>query len=276
MADFTGLVLAGRRGPADDPLVAVRAARHRALVDVEGVPMLVRVVRTLRAARSVGRIIVSIDDQAAVRAVPELAALEEEGELALRASRESPSRSVLDTLESLGAGEKLLVSTADHALLTPEMVDHFAGESESSDADVNVALVRASLLRAHFPQSKRTYLWLRDDGYSGANLFAFRSAEARRVAAFWVRAERFRKRPLRMISVFGPVALLLFALRRLDLDAALERVSRVVEARVTAVPLPFPEAAIDVDHPRDLALATEILIQRTRSPSAENRPVAGS
>ena len=67
MADLTGLVLAGRRGPADDPLMEVRAARHRALVEVEGVPMLVRVVRTLRAARSVGRIIVSIDDQAAVR-----------------------------------------------------------------------------------------------------------------------------------------------------------------------------------------------------------------
>lgn len=276
MALFTGLVLAGRRGPTDDPLFEVRAARHRALVDVDGVPMLVRVVRTLRAAHSVGRIIVSIDDRAAVRAVPELAALEKEGELSLRASRESPSRSVLDTLEGLGAGEKLLVSTADHALLTPEMVDHFAAESEHSDADVNVALVRASLLRAHFPESKRTYLWLRDDGYSGANLFAFRSAEARRVAAFWVRAERFRKRPWRMIGVFGPVALLLFALRRLDLDAALKRVSRVVGARITAVPMPFPEAAIDVDHPRDLALATEILIQRTRSPSAENRPVAGS
>lgn len=276
MATFTGLVLAGRRGPADDPLAEVRAARHRALVEVDGVPMLVRVVRTLRAARSVGRIIVSIDDQAAVRAVPELAALEANGELVLRASRESPSRSVLDTLDILGTGEKLLVSTADHALLTPEMVDHFAAESENSGADANVALVRASLLRAHFPESTRTYHWLRDDGYSGANLFAFRSAEARRVAAFWVRAERYRKRPLRMVSVFGPVALLLFALRRLDLDAALKRVSRAVGTRITAVRMPFPEAAIDVDKPSDLALATRILAQRTRSPSAQNRPVAGS
>ena len=40
----------------------------------------------------------------------------------------------------------------------------------------------------------------------------------------------------------------LFLLRRLDIEEAFARVSQVIGARVGVVPLPFPEAAIDVDH----------------------------
>ena len=275
MSAFTGLVLAGRRGP-DDPLAQSVGASHRALIEIAGAPMLLRVVTALRASQSVGRIIVSIDEPQALRGAPEIDALLAEGELEVHTSLSSPSRSVSGVLQSLEAGEKLLVTTADHALLTPQMVDHFAAASEESGADVAVALVAASLLRSQFPESTRTYLSMRDDGYTGANLFAFRSAEAPRAAAFWVRAERFRKRPWRLVSVFGPMALLLFAARRLDLAAAFERVSAGIGVRVAPVRMPFAEAAIDVDRPSDLALTTKILAQRSRSPSAQNRSLAGS
>ena len=52
--------------------------------------MLVRVIRTLRAAPSIGAIIVSIDDPAALDDVPELRALVAEGALAPAAQRELP------------------------------------------------------------------------------------------------------------------------------------------------------------------------------------------
>ena len=58
------------------------------------------------------------------------------------------------------------------------------------------------------------------------------------------------------------MSLLLFALGRLDLDAAFDRVSRAAKARVRPVRLPFPEAAIDVDRPADLALVSRILSRR--------------
>jgi hypothetical protein len=122
-----------------------------------------------------------------------------------------------------------------------------------------VGLVRAEVVRARYPESVRTYLRLGAGAYSGANLFAFLTPTARRAAAFWVRAEQFRKRPWRLASAFGPVSLLLYAAGRLDLDAALERVSRAMGVRVRAVLLPFAEAAIDVDRPADLALVERIL-----------------
>jgi GTP:adenosylcobinamide-phosphate guanylyltransferase len=259
------LVLAGSRGRAGDDLAAAQGEAHRALVPVHGVPMLVRVLRTLRATPAIGSLLVSIDDPAALDALPELRAWLAEGALAVRRSESSPSRSVVAALESLPAGEPVLVTTADHALLTPAMVEHFAGACAREPADVHVAVVAASLLRAHYPESTRTWLPMRDDLYSGANLFAFHGPRAKRVAEFWVRAEASRKRPWRLALAFGPRALFLFWRRRLDLDAALERVSQVMGARVRAVRMPFAEAAIDVDRASDLALATRILAGREAS-----------
>jgi GTP:adenosylcobinamide-phosphate guanylyltransferase len=261
-ARFTALVLAGSRGGAGDDLATAQGQRHRALIPVRGVPMLVRVIRTLRAAPSIGKLLVSIDDPSALDDVPELRALVAEGALTLRRSERSPSRSVVAVLESLPAGEPVLVTTADHALLTPAMVEHFTGACRKGDADLRVGLVAASLLQSRFPESKRTYLPLRDDRYSGANLFGFLTPQATRAAEFWVRAEASRKQPWKLALAFGPRALIAFWRRRFDLDAALEQISRVIGARVEAVRMPFAEAAIDVDRAADLALATRILAER--------------
>lgn len=225
--------------------------------------MLLRVVRALRGAKRVGRIAVSVDDASVLDAVPELGAQVREQTLEVHASGSSPSASVADVLGRLRAPEALLVTTADHALLTPEIVDHFAERSSSRDADVSVGVVAASVLLDAFPEASRTFLRLRGERFSGANLFLFRGPQARRVTAFWSRAERFRKQPWRLVSAFGPVNLALFLLGRLGLEEAFERASRVIGARVRAVPLPFAEAAIDVDKPADLELVSRILAARS-------------
>jgi len=168
---------------------------------------------------------------------------------------------VLDVLEGPADGEPVLVVTADHALLSSEMIDTFARAAAAESADVLVGLVAESLVRARFPDATRTFLRLRGGGYKGANLFAFRTPEARRAAAFWVRAEQFRKQPWRLVGALGPTALLLFVLGRLDVDAAFERLSRAAGARVRPIPLPYPEAAIDVDKPADLDLVCRILAE---------------
>jgi GTP:adenosylcobinamide-phosphate guanylyltransferase len=266
MNGFNSLVLAGRRD-AENPFAEVQGETHRALLDVVGVPMLVRVVRALRASTSVDRISVSIDDSDAFEAVPELRELKARGEITHHSSLPSPSRSVQDALNGGSLGDRVLVTTADHALLTPRIIDHFAACAEQSDADVTVGVVAESVLRAAYPSTTRTYLRFRDGGYSGANLFAFRSQQALRAAEFWVRAEAFRKQPWRLASAFGPITLLLFVLRRLSLEEALERASRVIGCRIRAMPLPFAEAAIDVDRPSDLELVSEILAARGETAS---------
>jgi len=276
MGGVVAVVLAGTRGEGD-PLAAAENVRHRALLPVAGIPMLLRVVRTLRASPQVDDILVSIDDPSALDDVSELAEAVRDGSLGVRQSLDSPSRSVLDCLEAIGP-RPALVTTADHALLTPEMVACFLDGSEATGADLCVGLVSRSVLEVRFPESTRTWLSFRDDDYSGANLFLFRTAGSRSAAAFWRRAESFRKRPWRLVSAFGPVSLLLFLLRRLDLDGALARASRSVGATIAAVRMPMAEAAVDVDRPSDLALVNELLegAQSARSSEASKVPRAGS
>jgi GTP:adenosylcobinamide-phosphate guanylyltransferase len=267
MDDFSALVLAGRRG-YEDPLAEAHGSSHRALLDVAGTPMLVRVVRSLRRANSVGRITVSIDEPDVLDDVPELSAMVSGGALSVHRSLASPSRSVADALAGM-KDERVLVTTADHALLTPELVDYFTSNAAQAAADVVVGVVEEALIAAAFPSTTRTYLRFRGKGYSGANLFAFQAPSALRAAAFWIKAERFRKQPWRLVGVFGPMALLGFALRRLSLDSALARASDAIGCSVRAVRLPFAEAAVDVDRPSDLELVTRILAERE---SADERP----
>lgn len=264
-APLRALVLAGRRSA--DERSPGGTQRHKALEPVDGVAMLERVVGALDATARFASITVCSDDAALVRATPALAALAERGVLRFAASGASPAASVAAFLASEGAHGPVLATAADHALLQPPWVTHFLDAAEATGADAAVAVVEASVFRREFPDARRTFIPLRGTAVSGANLFLFRTARGAEAARFWVRAESFRKRPWRMVAVFGPRVLLRFLLRRLDLDAALAEAGRVIGARIAAVRMPVAESAIDVDTPEDLALAGRLLAARRRGQS---------
>ena len=283
---YTALVLAGRRGP-DDALAAAAGAPHRALLDVHGTPMLERVLRSLVATPCVGEIIVSIDEQQLLDSFAGIQELREgNNRLAVVEAADSPSRSVLQALERIPLEQPLLVTTADHALLSVEMVESFLGRAEQRGGDLAVALVASKALVARFPDAIRTYLRFADERYSGANLFAFLTPRARTAVHFWKTAESFRKRPWRLVAAFGLRPLILFLTRRLDLEAAFAEVSKRLGVRVHPILMEQAEAAIDVDKLSDLELVKRILSeqpdepvepdQSTSSPSATKPPLATS
>jgi len=204
-----------------------------------------------------------------MREVPQIAGLIEASRVALFPAEASPSRSVLAGIDALAArrgsgesGNPLLVTTADHALLDHAMLDYFFAAAGRSGADAAVGLVSKSLILKRFPDAKRTYLPFRGERYSGANLFAFMNPHARSVAAFWRSAEQHRKQPWRMVSQFGPISLLLFLSRSLDLASAFRRASDVIGAKIEAVEMPTAEAAVDVDKISDWELVKRIFDER--------------
>ncbi|TFH21837.1 MAG: MobA-like NTP transferase domain containing protein [Myxococcales bacterium] len=260
------LVLAGRRAGVDSLADATHVS-HKCLLELAGEPMILRVIRALRADSRFGCITVSIDERAVLERHPKLGELFRAGEVGIHQSRPSPSASVLDFYKALPRGTQLLVTTADHALLTTEMVAWFWSRAERSGADVVAGLVSGERFRARFPDQPRTLIRFSDATYSGANLFAFRGVKAAAAAAFWVKAEKYRKKPWRLIGMFGLRNLFSLLMGRLDRRTAFERASRKLKARLHAVELPFAEAAIDVDKPADLELAARILAERAGTPS---------
>ena len=254
-APLTTLLLAGRRG-GRDALAQAAGHSHKALMPVAGVPLIAWVLGSLRAAAETGNIVISIDDAAVLHGVDAAAGLD------VHTSQASPAASVADYLRTRSDIGPVLVTTADHALLTPDVLAYFCGAVRASEADVVVGVVTEAVFRAQYPESQRTFVALKGERVCGANLFLLRTPAAARAVHFWERAGQFRKRPWRLASLFGVGNLLRFACGRLDRQAAIDRVSHVIGARVGVVELPFAAAAIDVDTPHDLATAERILTAR--------------
>ena len=258
---FTALILAGRRGPTD-PVAQSAGCSHKILVPVVNVPMIIRVLRALDAATCIDRIVVSTDAPMLLENFGAIRKLVEAGALEFHTSADSPAASVLEYFQHHPESIPLLVTTADHPLLTPAIVEHFCAEASRSGADVVAGLVAKSLFRTQYPQSKRSFIPLRGDSFCGTNLFALCTPQATAAVRFWAYAGQFRKRPWRLVRTFGLMNFLLLATKRLDLTAALPRVSRVLGVRAAAISMPFVECAIDVDNLDDLATVTRILSER--------------
>jgi hypothetical protein len=159
----------------------------------------------------------------------------------------------------------LLITTGDHALLTPDMVQHFCREADASGADFCAGLATAETIRSAYPQSVRTYFRLGRDHVSGCNLFALRGDRGLKLLDRWQYLEQVRKKPWRLVAAFGLKPLAQFLLGRLTLETAFQAVSQRLGLTARPILMPCAEAAIDVDKPADKDLAEAILAARGSS-----------
>jgi len=255
---WTALLLAGQR-PGVDPLAQAFGETWKAQVRVGGEAMLSRVARTLLAAPSIGRVVV-------VAQAPEALFTGDCAWLAdaPRVSTAISSSGIATSVAAIAGGEDapwpVLVTTADHPLLTVAMIeDAIAG---AGNADVGVGVVARRALLAAYPGNKRTWLNFADDGYTGANLFALTGERARKALLAWSEVERDRKKALKLIWHFGPWLALRALTRTITLAGAMRIAGRRLGFSAVPVSLAQAEAGIDVDKPSDHALAEAILAKR--------------
>ena len=255
---WTALVLAGQR-PGGDPLLAGRPETHKALIPVAGRAMLERVVLALAETPEIGKIAVTCEDAGLVSGLAALRPLLESGRLVALSSAATPSTSVGAALDRLEAPFPLLITTADHALLTPALITTFCRDALAGGGDVAAGLTGSDAIEAVAPGSRRTWLTFRNGRFTGANLFALMTPRATEAVAFWRRVERDRKRPWRIARHFGIARLLGYLCRVWTLEAAVARISAPLGATARAVVLADGCAGIDVDKPADLALVEKLL-----------------
>jgi GTP:adenosylcobinamide-phosphate guanylyltransferase len=250
---LTALILAGNRRDKIDPMAAAAGVSHKALLPVDGTPMILHVIRALQACPAVHRIIVSAER------TDLLASFAEARTILIRPSAPSPSRSVAASL--LEFGVPLLVTTADHPLLTPAILQSFFSQSPDH-VDATAGVARSEVIRAAYPNTRRTWLRMRDGDFSGCNLFLLRTPDASRAVDFWQRLEQQRKSPIAMVRTIGLAALFRYAFKILTMQAAVRLLERRMGAKLAIVELPFADAAVDVDKPADLLLVDKTFAER--------------
>jgi len=258
---FTAVVLAADRGP-DDPVAKATGARCKSLTPVGGKPMVFRVLDALTASQTVDAYILSGPPKSIMDQEPDLGTLVTSGRVKWFENQASPSSSAFHVLQSLPNETPVLLTTADHAMLSARIVDYFCSEAQTSRCDVVAGVARHETVMAAYPKTRRTATRLEDGAYCGCNLFAFLTPRARLAADFWRRVENQRKNPLRVIRILGWIAVSRYLMGRLSLAEALDRISRRLGFKAGAVILPYPEAAVDVDSVDDLRLVENIVFNR--------------
>lgn len=255
---FAAIVLAADR-TGKDPITQYTNAACKAFASVDGIPMVIRVLNALQACPQISSIILCGPPETLHHHCPELKQRIDSGQVTWIPNLDSPSRSADSGLKQIPDNVSVLVTTADHALLTSQIVQQFLQRSIATTADATVGIVRQEQIAAAFPESKRTVIRLRDGGYCGCNLFAF-TPNGRSLVQFWRQAEDLRKKPWQLIArVLGFKTVFAYLLGILTRDQGVAAVSQKSGVNIQTIELDDPRAGVDVDKVEDLRLAEAIL-----------------
>ena len=259
--NMAAIVLAGQRD-GEDALAQHAGASCKAFVEIDGMPMLSRVLATLSASPGVATILLSGPDKDKLQDQSEINDLIRSGDISWLPPQSSPSTSAYEALRTLPPEQQVLLTTADHPLLSVEIVNAFCTRATEQDADLVIGFARFSLVQKEFPGLKKTVLRFSDGELCGCNLFVFLTPASREASNFWRRTEARRKNPFRVIGALGWMNVLKYFSGALTLEDALDALSRKLELRVRAVVLPYADAAVDVDSIADYGAVQERFLKR--------------
>lgn len=252
---FQAIVLASER-PGGSHLGQLCGVAASVLVPVDGKTALLRVVNALEDSHSVARIFLSGPAAPIIEGNAELQQMIKQHDwLAPATGPAASGRAAMDQINDY----PVLLTTGDHALLSPAIIDRFCEQVRELDFDAVVGLVPYRVVRQAFPHSKRTVLRFSDEPCCGSNLFAFLTEKGRRALDFWQQVERQRKRPWRIAALLGPGLLWRYLTGRCRVQDAIDVLSRRAGCRLGFVLIEDPRVAVDVDSMADLRLAEQIL-----------------
>jgi len=266
---MTAIVLAGQRD-GEDELAKHAGATCKALVEIDGQPMLSRVLDTLASTPAVGAILLCGPDEDKLSNQSVIQKRLQTGEVEWLPPQAGPSASAYSAMCTLSSDARVLLTTADHPLLTKEIVSDFCQQIIEADADVVIGMAPYSLVREAFPGMKKTVLRFSNAELCGCNLFAFLTPAGREGANFWQELESQRKKPLQIFRFLGWMTVAKYLLGMLTLEDALNTFTIKLGIKVRVAILPFADAAVDVDSVSDYLLVQERF--RRQSEEAPARP----
>ncbi len=242
------LILAGQREGVVDPLCAQAGVDRKAVIPINGTPMIDYVLSALSAADLQKPFHVSGFDA------------DYDARLTQSPSAHGPAGSAYAAMTN-GIGFPCLLTTCDHPLLTQDMLDIFISGAQQSGADFCVGFAEKSVIQPAYPDVKRTYWNFSDIPVSGCNLFYIANEKGLAVIEFWKQAQHLRKQPIKLARTIAWGLLFKYVLRRLTLMEAFEYVSKRLNITAAPILIPIAEAAIDVDKPSDKELVERILTE---------------
>ena len=246
---LAAVILAGSSPRENDPLAGHTLGRPKGLLPIAGRPMIAYVVEALAGSRYIQSIIVvglPPEDRPPLP-VP-VTHLPAHGDLFSNA--EAGIAHAIAVHPDL---DGVVVSSADIPLLTPEIVDRFIEDCLRTDHDVYYGIVERSVMEGRFPQSRRSYVRLREGDFAGGDMILVRPGAMLANRDLWRQVADARKSALSQARILGGIwPVLRLLTRRMSLAEAERRASRALNVRGRAVICRDPEVGMDVDKPFQL------------------------
>jgi len=244
------VVTAGWSPSEDDPLAEYTRGKPKALIPIAGKPMIAYVVDALAGSRYIQHIVVvALDPAAGVQFPVPVEYVPDAGDIL--ANAEAGIRYALDHYPDLDA---VLLSSSDLPTITPAIVDAFIEECFRTDHDLYYSIVERSVMEARFPESRRSYVHLREGDFAGGDIMLVRPSMALSQRELWQSLAEARKNALRQARMFGLWPLFKLIIRRLSLAEAERRACKALNVRGRGVPFPYAEVGMDVDKPFQLEI----------------------
>ncbi|MEM7544121.1 MAG: NTP transferase domain-containing protein [Pseudomonadota bacterium] len=258
---YTALIMAASRKGEVNPLAAAEGVSHKCLLDMNGKPMIERVLASLTGSRHIGNVIISIDEPSALDDVAVVRDGIAAGRVSIAKSGDNPYLSVLDALDDPSIFP-VLVSTGDNAMHTVEMVDFYCDAFDKSGADVSVAFCEESVILPDYLRGRPAPHRFKDGRYGNCNLFGLKTHQAVRSVKAFEGGGQFGKKKIRFFKAFGLVNLLIYKYGLLSLEDAFKRLSNRFKLTIIPIMMPHGEAPIDVDNIHDQKLARRLLAEK--------------
>lgn len=252
------IVTAGGEIQPEESLYAITHGGLKAMLDIDGKPMVQWVLDALSASREIeGVIVVGLPPETDLDCSLPLRLIPNQGDIMsnIRAG-------AVECMRMDPASTHAIVATADIPALRGEMVDWLALQTKKGDRDVYFTVLERTLLEKEYPGIKRTYVHLKDSEVCSGELHCFRLQTALQESPLWDHLVDARKSPFRQASLLGYDTLFFLTLRQLSLKDAEAVVSQRLGIKAQAIISPYPEIGMDVDKPAHLEFMRDYLARR--------------
>jgi GTP:adenosylcobinamide-phosphate guanylyltransferase len=249
-------------GEIDEAFARVVGVKNKALIAIDGEPVISRTIAALRASGLVDRIVVVTSKDLVDHAVFKRA------DIVLPEGKSGPEnifRALDELLKSKNPPERVMIVTSDLPFLTEDCIKHFV-DMCPRDKDFCVPLIEQGDFLETFPSAEATFVKLKGGIYTTGCMYLATAKGLQTAIHHIEQVFQRRKSKLGMARLLGFGFILKLLTRSLTVEMVEQKVSTILGCRGVAVPNSPPELAYDIDYVEDYQYAIGAAKSARRSP----------
>jgi molybdopterin-guanine dinucleotide biosynthesis protein A len=242
------LVLAGGKPEPDDDLFPYTQGQPKALIKMGERTMLERVIDALQSSSQIEEIVV-------------VGLGHDHGQTFMRPVHHVPDQGSMIANGTAGINylyrlnptpRYIIGASADIPSLTGEIIDRLIETCRPFHYSLYYTLVTQEVMEKRFPNSRRTYVQLKNLSVAGGDMFIFHTDLVKTNPRLMEALSNARKHAWQLARIVGFKTLLKFLFHRLTLEEVEATGGRLIDGSVKTILFPHAELAMDADKPHQV------------------------